>query len=730
MNFNKYITLFIFLLVLISGIFITSIAEAETEFIDVSNNHWAKNEIEFLVEKKFIGGFDDGTFKPDDYITRAQAFVIISKILELNVENRSNIILNEVDSNHWAYNEILFILDEELYKPDGTFKPDQPLQRDELAMLLVIAFSLEGESSIEYSDIERDYWAYDFINKLAANRISYGFDNNFKPKEFVTRAQFSTFLARILNDYFKLSISFIETTHDDNISNLKNLQPNHLWIISFPDTITHDDFNKNTVYILDSNDVKLKSYLKIQDNKGYIYSPDLGYTFGEDYSLHISKDITSVEEDTILHFNIRENNRDIDLGEKQEISSFLTNVYYGGDENRWDVEVKFYEYNFPSHLEVYVDDTKLDYVYKPCEINGCGFYGTYSFKGTVEAPSSEYIKNNVNVQYVGGEDPNQYISDYKVIENDFNIILNDENEYRGNSISNSLDIGSFTAESEKYIFHEQTVHNLYRTNKLTNYTEEVMSFRKLAPKGMISNFNYKDGWIYVNSISKGDSKIIKINEDGSSVIHLADFSFENMQIVGDWIYGGLNDGIYKMDLNGDELIKIADVNDPANLAVYKGWIFYNNDGFYAIRTNGEDKQKILNKSIYDYFVTDNGIYAVLESPSIAFNTAHKNSYLYKIALDGTEIKKISNDLFIQSMNYYDGWLYFNGYDFNISENIGIYKIKIHDNSTYDIIHIKDNIHVNGGFYINGDTMYFEQFLGGIVAVYKLKIDGTEYEYLP
>ena len=51
----------------------------EKKFKDIQG-HWAKKEIEFLAENGWISGHTDGTFKPDNNLTRAQAAQIISNL--------------------------------------------------------------------------------------------------------------------------------------------------------------------------------------------------------------------------------------------------------------------------------------------------------------------------------------------------------------------------------------------------------------------------------------------------------------------------------------------------------------------------------------------------------------------------------------------------------------------------------------------------------------------------
>ncbi len=63
--------------------------EPKPQFKDVSTNHWALTYINFLAEKKIISGFPDGTFKPEDRLTRLQAIFMI--LNEKGIKDLSNV---------------------------------------------------------------------------------------------------------------------------------------------------------------------------------------------------------------------------------------------------------------------------------------------------------------------------------------------------------------------------------------------------------------------------------------------------------------------------------------------------------------------------------------------------------------------------------------------------------------------------------------------------------------
>ena len=54
--------------------------EENMKFTDVPETHWAYKAIDELSDKGIITGYEDGTFKPDEYITRAEVAALIARI--------------------------------------------------------------------------------------------------------------------------------------------------------------------------------------------------------------------------------------------------------------------------------------------------------------------------------------------------------------------------------------------------------------------------------------------------------------------------------------------------------------------------------------------------------------------------------------------------------------------------------------------------------------------------
>ena len=76
-------------------------------FTDVKSDLWSAKYIYSAYKAKYIDGYDDNTFKPDNLITRAEAVKIINSILgRTDYRNEKNP-FTDVKTSHWAYKQIL-----------------------------------------------------------------------------------------------------------------------------------------------------------------------------------------------------------------------------------------------------------------------------------------------------------------------------------------------------------------------------------------------------------------------------------------------------------------------------------------------------------------------------------------------------------------------------------------------------------------------------------------------
>lgn len=100
----------------------------------------------------------------------------------------------------WAEEAITTLVDEGIIGgyPDGTFKPENPVTRAEFAKMVARAFAIRPTGEPRFGDIRND-WAKGYITALAESGIASGYpDGTFKPERHITRAEMATMLVRVV----------------------------------------------------------------------------------------------------------------------------------------------------------------------------------------------------------------------------------------------------------------------------------------------------------------------------------------------------------------------------------------------------------------------------------------------------------------------------------------------------------------------------------------------------
>jgi hypothetical protein len=134
---------------------------------DVRDDYWSKPAIEQLATLAILKGDAEGNFRPNNSITRAELMVIMSRLSPEGEKVPLATRFTDLTPSHWAYESIMPAVAAGLIAgyPDGTFRPDQTITRLEaLAIIVRFAGLLElGEAKSYYEDLPVDNWGYKYV---------------------------------------------------------------------------------------------------------------------------------------------------------------------------------------------------------------------------------------------------------------------------------------------------------------------------------------------------------------------------------------------------------------------------------------------------------------------------------------------------------------------------------------------------------------------------------------
>ncbi|MEY9978263.1 leucine-rich repeat protein [Lysinibacillus sp. RC79] len=167
-------------------------------FNDISTN-WAKEMIEEIANRCIIKGYPDGTFRPNNMIQRQHVVLMIDRALPL-APIRDAASFLDVPKSHVYYEQITRLQRAGIVDgSDGAFRPNVYITRAQMAKILVLAFDLTSGGNSSFKDVDPSHWASGYIATLADHNIALGDENgNFRPNENLTRAQFTAFMYRAL----------------------------------------------------------------------------------------------------------------------------------------------------------------------------------------------------------------------------------------------------------------------------------------------------------------------------------------------------------------------------------------------------------------------------------------------------------------------------------------------------------------------------------------------------
>ncbi|WP_426252360.1 InlB B-repeat-containing protein [Paenibacillus pabuli] len=167
---------------------------ADISFHDVEG-HWAKEVIQQAALQGIVKGYLDGTFKPDASITRAEFTVMLMNTLHTEYTEATLSFTDRSNIGAWAQSAVARAVHAGFIQGDnnGAFRPNEAVTRAEMAVMIASALHLKTESNMSSTFVDDEQipsWAKSAVAGLQKSGLLNGKGlNTFAPKDNTTRAE-------------------------------------------------------------------------------------------------------------------------------------------------------------------------------------------------------------------------------------------------------------------------------------------------------------------------------------------------------------------------------------------------------------------------------------------------------------------------------------------------------------------------------------------------------------
>lgn len=199
-----------FLLAVMMVFTLVPFASAATKgFSDVPRNHWAYKEIMEMAEKGIIVGYNDGKFRPNNRVTRAEFAKIMIAAAEVAIDKKSvKQTFEDVPRSHWSFYYVEYAKPYLTGYKSGnryTYKPDQPAVREDIAVAMVRLLGYDKTEKADLNQLKKFRDDDDispnlrpYIAIAIQTDLMKGSNNYFRPQDAITRAEAASLLHRAL----------------------------------------------------------------------------------------------------------------------------------------------------------------------------------------------------------------------------------------------------------------------------------------------------------------------------------------------------------------------------------------------------------------------------------------------------------------------------------------------------------------------------------------------------
>lgn len=281
---------------ILSVVMITAFTVPNVAFGADYTDHWAEATIQEWFDNEKISGYEDGSFKPENSITRAEFMTMVNSAYDF--EELADISYADADSEEWYYAEIQkavkagYIVGDD----EDTVRPADEITRQEVAVVITRLNELEQNADVSvFADKDEIAdWAAGYAGAVLKAGYMIGDDNkNFNPTNDITRAEALVTLDRSMKDKAEdaeineLSVegAELEQAFDAERTTYSAIAANDVTEVTITADVAEDAEVSFSSNVKDS-DIKVTTASAIEG--GVVYTADAALSDSEDTVVNIT----------------------------------------------------------------------------------------------------------------------------------------------------------------------------------------------------------------------------------------------------------------------------------------------------------------------------------------------------------------------------------------------------------------------------------------------------------
>lgn len=175
--------------------------ESVVRFADLQG-HWAENVVSDLYNAGVVNGYEDGSFRPENRVTRAEFTKMV--VVAFGIEPNSGNVFADVNAEDWFAGYVYGAYQNDIIQGfNGWFEPYSDITRQDAAVILYRIMEIQGLALdggvIDYADsVDIAEYATEAVADMSAAGIITGDENMFRPLDGTTRAEAAALISRVM----------------------------------------------------------------------------------------------------------------------------------------------------------------------------------------------------------------------------------------------------------------------------------------------------------------------------------------------------------------------------------------------------------------------------------------------------------------------------------------------------------------------------------------------------